>query len=693
MMMKKITLLIVGILFSLTLQAQTDGISYQAVILNPDSQQIPGEDAPGTVLVETLVSLRFTIQNEGGITVYQEILETMTDQYGMVNVFIGTGEAGTATQFNQIDWDGTRKSLFVELDINNRGFQFISQQELTFIPEAYHRNIYAAGDLVVEGNSQLNGDVTIEGQTTLNNGLELIGDLNIDGDLGVSEDIIVGEDIVIGDDLTVDGVTNLNDELSVNNGASSTLTGTLEVNGATNLDGTLAVGRSAFVAENLIIQGNHSVSGSQDIGGNQQIDGDTNMDGDLSVGQMLNVASTADIASALTVGGETNLLARLNVASVTTIGGTLTVDGVTIINDNFEVSQNGIFGGTLNVGGKTTLSQNLDVAGATTLNGILKVDGGTNALFTGEITVEGLGRFNNGLDVSNASPAMLSGTLNVVKDASFDDDVVIDGTLTVLNNFSGSDLTIAGNSTSIVALFENTSTLDGADGIAVKLNDAVLDANNKFISFRDADDNEVGSIEGLTAPADFGQTTGVVYGSTGADYAEWLEKEHREDNFKIGEVVGVKGGKISRNTNNADHVLTISLAPIVLGNKPAESKKGDYEKVGFMGQVPALVVGKVEKGDYIVASGNHDGYAKAIAPEKITLSDLNGVIGKAWSASSSNGISTINVSVGLKSNEWVTILEQQNTRIKELETKLETVESLSQRLKMLERKVDATDMN
>jgi len=31
----------------------------------------------------------------------------------------------------------------------------------------------------------------------------------------------------------------------------------------------------------------------------------------------------------------------------------------------------------------------------------------------------------------------------------------------------------------------------------------------------------------------------------------------------FGEVVGVKGGKISRNTTNADQVMSISLAPIV----------------------------------------------------------------------------------------------------------------------------------
>jgi len=176
------------------------------------------------------------------------------------------------------------------------------------------------------------------------------------------------------------------------------------------------------------------------------------------------------------------------------------------------------------------------------------------------------------------------------------------------------------------------------------------------------------------------QNQGIVYGSKGADYAEWLEKENLEDNFTFGEVVGIKGGKISRNTEDADHILTISLAPIVLGNMPEEDRKEAYEKVGFMGQVPALVVGNVSEGDYIVASGNNDGFAVAIAPEDISLSDLKSVIGKAWSSSKGKKISIINVSVGLKSNEWVKILELQEDRLTEVETQLKSMKILSEKI-------------
>ncbi len=186
---------------------------------------------------------------------------------------------------------------------------------------------------------------------------------------------------------------------------------------------------------------------------------------------------------------------------------------------------------------------------------------------------------------------------------------------------------------------------------------------------------------------------GVIYGSKGADYAEWLEKENPEEKYMFGEVVGVKGGKISRNTVDADQVMSISLAPIVLGNMPNEDRKEDFEKVGFMGQVPVLTLGDVEVGDYIVASGYNDGYAKALSKDEILLKDLKNIIGRAWSGSNGNKASIINVSVGLKTNEWVAIFEQQETKINELESKVNKLESLSERLEKLESKVETLEIN
>ncbi|MEM6965728.1 MAG: hypothetical protein AAF573_13250, partial [Bacteroidota bacterium] len=91
---------------------------------------------------------------------------------------------------------------------------------------------------------------------------------------------------------------------------------------------------------------------------------------------------------------------------------------------------------------------------------------------------------------------------------------------------------------------------------------------------------------------------GVTYGSKGADYAEWLLKEDTLSQFALGEVVGIRNGKITKETQNVDQIMVVSSRPVVLGNTPEEGKEQNYEKVGFMGQVLTLVQGGAKAGDY-----------------------------------------------------------------------------------------------
>lgn len=187
---------------------------------------------------------------------------------------------------------------------------------------------------------------------------------------------------------------------------------------------------------------------------------------------------------------------------------------------------------------------------------------------------------------------------------------------------------------------------------------------------------EIAAVPVVLSVMQIARNQGIVYGSKSADYAEWLEKENPEQDFVYGEVVGVKGGKISRNTVDADQVMSISMNPIVLGNMPSDINSGRYEKVGFMGQVPVLVVGKVKIGDYVVASGNNDGYAIGKSADEITINDLKNIIGIAWEASNTYGRAMINVSVGLKTNEWVQIFKKQDKKIDDLENRIERLEQL-----------------
>jgi len=114
--------------------SQTQGISYQAVILSPTAQEIPGVNAQGNILANSAVSIQFTIVDAAGSEEFQEYHTTSTDRYGMVNLLIGNGTA-TYNSFNDIVWDGTAKKLKVGIDFKGgSNYVPLSSQELTYMP-------------------------------------------------------------------------------------------------------------------------------------------------------------------------------------------------------------------------------------------------------------------------------------------------------------------------------------------------------------------------------------------------------------------------------------------------------------------------------------------------------------------------------------------------------------------------------
>jgi len=685
--------------------AQKEGISYQAVIINPDEQQLPGIDAPGTVLAETEVQLRFSILDETNNVEYQEEIQTTTDAYGMVNVLIGTGIPVGDAGFTQIKWGGAFKSLYVELDLQRGGgYTYLGVQGLTYIPYAQHRDINASGDLTVDGNTTFNGDLVIEGLTVFNDDIEVLGDLNIGDDLEVADRLTVLGRTELRDQVTVDGDAILNQNLQLTNG-NTTLNGLLDVSGVTTLGNDLEVEGLGRFASNVVVEGAQTVGGNQIIGGGQTIINNVIVGGQIEIDERLIVGGDSILNNDLDVtNGNTTLNGLLDVQSDTTIGGDVFISGVTTIDNALNVSGNTDIDGTLNVGLKATMESALEVFGQTTINNSFKVEGANLAQFGNDIVVLGNSNLEGPLNVLNTSSTDLSGTLHVVKTAQFDDDVVIDGMLTVNNNFTMTNMSVSGVGTlagNHVALFESTAA-SGGDGVAIRIGEGTLNSTNQFVTFLGAENHVAGRISSFDLtdelPEQSGLDTenlnqGVVYGSRGADYAEWLEKEDPSLDFKVGEVVGVHGGKISRITAGADHVLTISMAPIVLGNMPDADRKQDFEKVGFLGQVPALVSGKVQVGDYILASGKNDGLAVAVAADLINLDNMDRIIGKAWSASSQSNPKLINVSVGLKTGEWVQLIKSQDQRLKNMEDRLNELNLIQQRLEKLELKMDSTDTN
>jgi len=259
--MKNLILLIIFSLAYSVAHLQSDGMSYQAVIIDKNPQEIPGADISGNYLKETEVTIRFTITNADQNVEFKESQITTTDEFGMVNVIIGQGftEAESLGEFNEINWDGTPKWLTVELAYNGSEFDELSHQNLLFVPYAYHRNIIATQTLDVDGASTLNSTLNVGDATSLSSTLSVTGEttladnLYVTGETELSDDLYVAGQTLLDQTLTVNGTSVLNESLSVLNSSPSYLSGTLQVEGETLLGSNLDVNGEGNFADQVVI--------------------------------------------------------------------------------------------------------------------------------------------------------------------------------------------------------------------------------------------------------------------------------------------------------------------------------------------------------------------------------------------------------------------------------------------------------
>lgn len=140
-----------------------------------------------------------------------------------------------------------------------------------------------------------------------------------------------------------------------------------------------------------------------------------------------------------------------------------------------------------------------------------------------------------------------------------------------------------------------------------------------------------------------------------------LARADPEQELQLGEVLGVKVGQVLRDTLGAEAVLVVLEASAL--------PKGSI-RLALVGVVQALVVGKVQAGDYILASGNADGYGVAIKPEAMTVAGFQQLVGRAWESSEVEQAKLIKVAVGLGASDARGYLLKQEGRIAELERQL-----------------------
>jgi hypothetical protein len=133
-------LLFTFLLSALSFAQDRNGISYQALIINPNVEQLPGQDNDHSPLTNTDICLQFHIINSSGNYEYSESQSVTTDAYGMVNLVIGTGTPIGAITWDAVAWSAEAKSLKVDLDITGActSFTELSNQQLTSVPFALY---------------------------------------------------------------------------------------------------------------------------------------------------------------------------------------------------------------------------------------------------------------------------------------------------------------------------------------------------------------------------------------------------------------------------------------------------------------------------------------------------------------------------------------------------------------------------
>ena len=151
--MKKITLSLVMITIAITVLAQTpQAFKYQAV----------ARDNAGNVLANQNVSFQISILegSTSGAAVYVETHDTITNEFGLVNLEIGNGTPIIGT-FTVIDWAGNLKFLEVEIDpAGGSNYTSMGTSQLLSVPYALHAENVSNAIFEINDLSDARADTT-----------------------------------------------------------------------------------------------------------------------------------------------------------------------------------------------------------------------------------------------------------------------------------------------------------------------------------------------------------------------------------------------------------------------------------------------------------------------------------------------------------------------------------------------------
>lgn len=168
---------------------------------------------------------------------------------------------------------------------------------------------------------------------------------------------------------------------------------------------------------------------------------------------------------------------------------------------------------------------------------------------------------------------------------------------------------------------------------------------------------------------------GVEYSSGNGDYAEWLERQNPEEMIGTGDIVAVKGGKITKDIKGAEQIMAVSHHPIVLGNVPDKERVVLGNNIAFMGQIPVKVMGPVIAGDYIVAKSDVQGYGVAVNPANMNVEDYKLTVGRSWTTNVKDGPKMVNTVVGVHNNNFLDLIKDLKEKAEENDARLKAIEA------------------
>src|SRR5690606_8202241 len=149
-----------------------------------------------------------------------------------------------------------------------------------------------------------------------------------------------------------------------------------------------------------------------------------------------------------------------------------------------------------------------------------------------------------------------------------------------------------------------------------------------------------------------------------------LERADHNEIISRGDIVAVKGGKITKNLKDAEQVMAVSEYPIVLGNMPEADKVYQGNNVAFMGQIPVKIFGPVTSGDYIVANNKVPGYGIAKSQDDLTIVDMSSGVGRSWENIPGHGAKMVDAVVGVDNGDYSKILRRYEDRLRSVEARL-----------------------